>query len=212
MTSTITRPATGALAALDFDVKIPAQLLWGAAQFAHKLDYRGALVAVQVEFNSTEKKDRVAVIIRSCDGSVAYRVRIECDGYLAGPSEKVMIRAEHLRKVLRLENFITVTRIAGELRIQGFKMGIRTDAGFNSAEFPNLDAVWPDHATFSHNPGKLVAMRGNYLATIGSVAARVTDKGILRMHVDKPTVPLVFTTGEEEGSPEFLLMPVQLRD
>jgi len=212
MTSTIARPTTSALALLDFDVKIPAQLLWGAAQFAHKLDYKGALVAVQIEFNSTEKKDKVAVIIRSCDGSVAYRVRIECDGYLSGPSCKVMIRAEHLKKVLKSENFITVTRIAGELRIEGFKMGIRTDAEFNSADFPNLDAVWPDHATFSHNPAALVALSGNYLATIGSVAARVTDKGILRMHVEKPTAPLVFTTGEEEGSPEFLLMPVQLRN
>lgn len=196
---------------MDLDVKIPAQLLWGAAQFCHKEAYKGALVAVQIQLDCTEHRNRVAVTIRACDGSIAYRVRLECEGTADSLPSTFMIKGETLQKILKTENYVTITRTAGELRVQGFKMGIRPDAEFNSAAFPNLDAVWPDHSGYSHNPGALVAVSGKYLATIGNVATRTTEKGVLRMHVEHPDRPIVLTTGEEEGCPEFLLMPVSVR-
>lgn len=215
----MTRPATPA-SATDIDVTLPAQLLWGAAQCAHSDDWKGALVAVQVVFRWNDAES-VHATIRSCDGSLAYRAATiakgSCDALTSSESEpvQVLILAAQLRKILKTESTITVARIAGQLRVQGFKMGIRPDAEYlDGCEYPDLDKVWPGAADLQCKPGGFIAFSGKYLETIGKVAQRTTDKGILRLFTGSPAQPAVLQTDRHQGldHPAFLLMPVVCRD
>ena len=111
MTATMTRSATPAHLT-DLDVTLPAQLLWGAAQCAHTDDWKGALVAVQIELRWNDA-DSVHATIRSCDGCLAYRVATiakgSCDALTSSQSEpvQVLILAAPLRKILKTEKSVT---------------------------------------------------------------------------------------------------------
>lgn len=208
MTATLTRSATK----LDFDVKIPAQLLWAAAQCASSDQYKGALHTVQVQLDCAEH-NKIKVTIRATNGHIAYRVVSYCEGEADNLPESFCVDAKTLAKILKTENHITLTRIAGELRVQGFKMGIRIDAEYLGGHtYPNVDAIWPDIKEYGNIPGAPIGIAGTYLELVGKIANRVTEKGNLRMHsAALPTTPVIFTTGTDADCPEMLVMPVQFR-
>ena len=129
--------------------------------------------------------------------------------------QTVLILAKQLRKILKTEKLITVSYGAdSRLVVSGAKLGAWDNLLYSGAEFPNLDQVWPDHRKYAGKAGPLFGLSSEYMALIGQANERIaTDhNSTLRVYVDTPKAPIVLRSGTDDGCPEFLLMPVMIRE
>lgn len=188
---------------------LPSQLLYIAAQFAHKDSFKGTIVAINV------KKEGENIKITSTDGIRAFRVSFEANETFFMSEDELNLDASDFKKrvakgkVTTLEGeMATVTDDKGAI-IAGIPY--KTVAG----EFPNMNsAIWPD--TYQNTPGAPIAFNSAYLAPFLVEVTRFTDVHNVRMNTNGPITPLQFEATLDifgaEYEVQYLLMPVQIRN
>ena len=189
---------------------LPAPILWAAAQFASKDQYKEAILSIQVTRNENE-----TVTLRSCNGHTAFRINLSAEFAHSSSAEIRVIASDWIKpgKLLTSAEWIhlktdgTAAAIAHDGKIaelRAWRAGVY--------EFPNLDRVWPTN--YQCEPGQIMALNGAYLAAIATVAAKLSPTGIIALETSEANTPAQLTADFRDSGAklEFLLMPVQLRN
>jgi len=207
------------------NVELPRSVITAAAQFASRDNAKFMLQCIHIYYVASENK----TFVSSTDGHRLFRCKLP--GQLV--QEPLLIYSKDLRKLSGKADQIVFSPImARNANLEGndqsnFHISASYVNSFTGevhntiyvedwrykGSFPNTDQLFPEANGVKD---KDVFYNANYLLDFAKVAAKFSDKGLIRQTLSAPTTPNLFECevdiGEREPAVfEYLLMPVQQR-
>ena len=182
------------------------------------------LQCIHIYYVASENK----TFVSSTDGHRLFRCKLP--GQLV--QEPLLIYSKDLRKLSGKADQIVFSPVARDANLEGddqnnFHISASYVNSFTGevyytilvedwqykGSFPNTDQLFPDATGIKD---KDVVYNANYLLDFAKVAAKFSDKGLIRQTLSAPTTPNLFEcevdVGEREPAVfEYLLMPIQQR-
>jgi hypothetical protein len=187
---------------------LPSQLLYIAAQFASKDEWKGIITAIHVERNENQ------ISIFSTDGFRAFRVSFDINENYYMDEEELTLDATSFKKRIPKGKVTLIENEMATVKDSKNDIVVSTPYKITEGTYPNINQIWPD--TF-HNESKApITFDSSLLGPFLTEMSRYGVKGHVKMEFNTPLTPLQFSgTIEAFGDTfevEFLLMPIQVRE
>lgn len=209
---------------------IPPALLW-AASFAASIDgSKGELCSIDL------RQQNGLVRIAAVDGYRCFRCHFPASDNYFAPEEPLRVSPKAFSKAPSRKSLIVELHdgdgtnnvacfIDNHKNISSSCLYIADPWALTDKPFPNIEQIWPDDQQLSCKPDGFITVNASYIADFAKVAAKIGDRGHLRMlSADSPHSPIALkslfcgswtsapTIFDKEVWLEYLLMPVQVRD